>query len=141
MNGDPRSAVDPTTLVGVHLAELCSSWHVFDGVRDEEPMHVWLRWREAGWCQLQPGSGDLGISWENPYASYDVGEYGRVVDQPGGQAVLAGAVGTRLTRTGPLWMEPPGYFCGHLFDFGGSLIATANLGDELAFIGRPTGRG
>ena len=110
-----------------------TAWFEFDGRRSLEPVHVWLRWHRTGWCVAQTtGAGDLALSKQAPYESYDLQKNGRVVVQPGGgPASLMEAVGARLVSARKLWQEPPGMFMGRLLEFESVTIGIANLGDEL----------
>ena len=89
-----------------------------------------------------PGEGCLrgtsAFSFMLDFESVDMEEYGKIVVEPGRPAVLARAVGAQLTRTYPLWEDPPGHNCGHLFEFGKRCVAIANFGDDLAFSEWPT---
>jgi hypothetical protein len=93
-----------------------------------------MRWEYQGWCQLHTsGSGELELTWAEPYESYDMGRYGRVVVEAAGLAVAVDACGRRLSSVSRLWEEPPGHSVGVVLDFEGYALAAANLGDELCF--------
>lgn len=77
------------------------------------------------------GTGELTLSWQEPYESYDMGKSGRVVVEPGGPSPLDQALGERLAHAQQLWQEPPGHYTGTLLGFDNVTIGLANLGDEL----------
>jgi hypothetical protein len=77
------------------------------------------------------GTGDLTLSDQAPYESYDMGKHGRVIVEPGGPSPLDEPLGARLTHARRLWQEPPGQFVGTLLGFDSVQIGIANLGDEL----------
>ncbi len=128
----PSSPIDPSRLVGNRLTEVTTAWFDSDGRNSRQPIHVWLRWHEAGWCMAHTsGAGHLNLAHRPPYESYDMGKNGRVVVEPGGPSSLDQALGARLAHVQQLWQQPPGQFVGTLLGFDNVTIGIANLGDEL----------
>ena len=134
MMREAESSFGAATLVGLRLDAVVSSWHERDGARGQDPIHVWLHWQVQGWCQLHtPGSGDLGLYWQEPHDSYDMDRYGRVIVEAGGPELVVSACGRRVSAVSRLRRESPGGSVGVVLNFDGYALAAANLGDESSF--------
>ncbi|MCD0484589.1 hypothetical protein LO771_19865 [Streptacidiphilus sp. ASG 303] len=75
--------MDPRTLVGRRLHGVVAAWHVFEGVKDHQPIDVWLFLDVGGPVEIGVASDwRLTLDASQPYEPYDMQECGVVEVRP-----------------------------------------------------------
>ncbi len=121
-------------MVRQRLLGVTASLHEYDGVTDQEPVHVWLRLDRSGYVKCHcAGSGDLALLTEKPYAPYNMQEHGRVLLAEDEPSPLAAHTGELIEAVERLELEPSGMPVGVLLTFQSGSVAVAISGDALVF--------
>jgi hypothetical protein len=117
---------------GALLTGVAASWHQDAGVRDSEPLHVWLTVEGHGSYRFHTsGDGSLEVSAGVPHLDYDMERYGEVAVEPGTPLLLGERLGQRIEGVSRLRQDPPGAEVGVVLHFPVGAVAVANLGDDL----------
>ncbi len=118
--------VAPADLVGSTLGSVTASWEVTEGERSPVPNHVWLDLSEAGLVQIVTTGQSLAIVHEEPYASYSMGDRGRVEVETDAKTVPVENF-TETTVIAARALER-----GFVLTFATGAVAFANVNDEVA---------
>ena len=117
---------------GAVLVGVAASWHQHSGIRDSEPLHVWLTVQGQGTFRFHTsGDGSLDVSAGAPHEDYVMEPHGEVAVEPGTPRPLGERVGQRIEAVSRLRQDPPGAEVGVVLHFDVGAVAVANLGDDL----------
>ncbi|MBX6751378.1 MAG: hypothetical protein IRY85_17225 [Micromonosporaceae bacterium] len=122
-------------MIGRDLVAVTEARHWHDGQRRgdaESLLHFWLHFQGSAALMLH-GCGDLLVlEFSEPYASYDMGEYGETRVGPAQPPdLLAQMPGHRLLDAALLWVTAmPSVVSGVLLRFDHCDLVAATVGDE-----------
>ncbi|MEV0395198.1 hypothetical protein [Polymorphospora rubra] len=134
--------------IGLHLTAVTEARYWYEGRRGPDAdslLHIWLHFERGAPTMLHGRGDELLLSVEEPYASYDMDEYGDVRVGPAeAPDLLAGIVGARLEDAAVILGLFGGPVCaGVRLRLGGAEVTIATYGDEwtLARSDLPGGAG
>ncbi|MEV0729343.1 hypothetical protein [Polymorphospora sp. NPDC050346] len=120
--------------IGLRLTAVTEARHWYDGRRGPDAdglLHMWLHFERGAPTKLHGQGDELLLSVEEPYASYDMDEYGEVRVGSRAPDLLAGIVGARLDAAAVVLGPGDAPVCAGLrLRLGGAEITIATYGDE-----------
>jgi len=94
------------SMLGRRLLAVTEARHWYQGRRDSDSrslLHIWLHFERSSALMAHGRGEQLVLKLAEPYASYDIHEYGRTIVAPAQEPdVLASIVGQQLLNAAPL---------------------------------------